>query len=160
LRRAGKHIICEKPLARTLDQGAAILDVVARAGVKLAVGHVVRYFPDYALAHDLVVRGEIGAPGVARATRGAGFPTVPGDWFSDVARSGGVALDLMIHDFDWLRWTFGLLERLYARGLTYAGHPRKDAAMVVARFRGGARALRQMAGAAGRNLGWRRGARR
>jgi predicted dehydrogenase len=136
--RAGKQIICEKPLARTLDQAQAILDVVAQTGVKLAVGHVVRYFPDYAMAHNLIVRGELGTPGVARATRGSGFPSVPNNWFADVARSGGVALDLMIHDFDWLRWTFGPVERLYARGLTYAGRAGKDAAMVIMRFRSGA----------------------
>jgi UDP-N-acetylglucosamine 3-dehydrogenase len=136
--QAGKHIICEKPLARTLGQAEAMLDAVRRAGVKLAVGQIVRYFPEYALAHDMVQRGELGTVGVARATRGAGHPQVPSNWYGEYARSGGVVLDMMIHDFDWLRWTFGPIERICARGLTFAGHSGKDAAMAIVRFTSGA----------------------
>lgn len=135
--QAGKQIICEKPLARTMEEGEALLDAAGRAGARLAVGQVVRYFPEYALARDMVLRGELGTPGVVRATRGAGFPTVGSNWYGDLARSGGVALDLMIHDFDWARWTFGPIERLHAHGLAYAGRARKDMAMVVLRFRSG-----------------------
>lgn len=135
---AGKQIICEKPLARSVADGEAMIEACRQAGVKLAVGQVVRYFPEYALAHDMVVRGELGTPGVARTTRGAGFPRVESNWYADLARSGGVVLDMMIHDFDWLRWTFGPVERLHAQGLTFTGRAGTDAAMAVVRFRSGA----------------------
>jgi UDP-N-acetylglucosamine 3-dehydrogenase len=136
--QAGKQIICEKPLARTLAEGEALIDAARRAGVKLALAHVVRYFPEYAQARDAVRRGEIGTPHMLRATRGGSFPTVAGGWYANSARSGGVALDLMIHDFDWARWAFGPIERVYASGLTFAGHAGKDAAMVALRFSSGA----------------------
>ncbi|MDZ4722230.1 MAG: Gfo/Idh/MocA family oxidoreductase [Roseiflexaceae bacterium] len=135
--QAGKHIFCEKPLARTLAEAQAMIAEAERFGIKLAVGHVVRYFPAYASARDLVLRGEIGTPGVARATRLTAFPH-RSSWYADSVRSGGVALDVMIHDFDWMRWTFGEVERVYTLGLTPGGIAGRDAAMAVLRFRSGA----------------------
>jgi UDP-N-acetylglucosamine 3-dehydrogenase len=136
--RAGKHVMSEKPLARTVEQGERMLQEADKAGVKLAVGHVVRYFPEYAAAQASVARGDVGTPGVVRAARGGAFPARPGGWFGDFARSGGVVLDVMIHELDWLIWTFGSVERVYARGLLNAGIPDKDMAMAILRFRSGA----------------------
>ena len=51
---AGKQIICEKPLARTTAQAQAIVSACQKAGVQLLVAHVVRFFPEYALAHSAV----------------------------------------------------------------------------------------------------------
>lgn len=135
--RAGKHVVCEKPLARTAQQGEEMLREAERAGVKLAVGHVVRYFPEYAAARERVQRGELGTPGVVRATRGGRFPFGPDSWFAAVERSGGVVLDVMVHEFDWLLWTFGPVERVFAHGLTYANMPGTDMAMAALRFRSG-----------------------
>jgi UDP-N-acetylglucosamine 3-dehydrogenase len=135
--RAGKHIFCEKPLARTLAEGEAMIAAAAQAGVRLAVGHVVRYFPEYAAARAMIQRGEIGTPGVARATRLTAFPS-QSRWYADRARSGGVALDVMIHDFDWMRWALGPVERVHTLGLTFANIPGRDAAMAVLRFQSGA----------------------
>src|SRR5919108_3251884 len=61
---AGKHIICEKPLARTTRQAQEIVNACRQAGVQLLVAHVVRFFPEYALAHAAVMEGQIGKPGV------------------------------------------------------------------------------------------------
>ncbi|MDQ3870615.1 MAG: Gfo/Idh/MocA family oxidoreductase [Chloroflexota bacterium] len=105
---AGRHVICEKPLARSVRDGEAMLAACARAGVRLFVAHVVRYFPEYAAAHAAVRAGEVGAPGVLRLKRASFRPRhAAGHWFFDSAKSGGIVLDLMIHDFDYARWVAG-----------------------------------------------------
>lgn len=111
---AGLPVICEKPLAPTLADAAAIREVVADADVPVMVAHVLRYFPQYAAARDRVADGRIGRPGVARARRLSPFPDWA-EWYADRESSGGVFLDLAIHDFDFLRWTVGDVERVFAR---------------------------------------------
>jgi predicted dehydrogenase len=115
---AGKHVFCEKPLARTLDQARAIVRACDDAGVRLAVGHVVRYFPEYERAKELIDGGAIGRPGIATLTRGSFSVASARPWYQDVEKSGGVILDLMLHDLDVVRWWFGEPERVHARRLT------------------------------------------
>lgn len=116
---AGKHIICEKPLARTTKQAQKILAACRKAGVQLLVAHVVRFFPEYALAHSAVKEGQIGNPGVIRLHRGSYRPKKPaGNWFLDEVKSGGILMDLMIHDYDYARWVAGDVESVSARRVT------------------------------------------
>ena len=63
----------------------------------------------------MVKEGAVGNPAVARTLRGGGAPFGSDGWFMDPARSGGVLLDLAIHDFDWLRWTLGEVTQVRAR---------------------------------------------
>ncbi len=106
----------EKPIAPTLSAAERLRDVVANTGITCLVGHVLRYFPEYKRAKALAENGGIGSPGVARARRLAPFPTWGSDnWYADRERSGGVFVDLAIHDFDYLRWLWGDVERVYAR---------------------------------------------
>jgi len=116
---AGKHIVCEKPLARTTRQAREIVSACRKAGVQLLVAHVVRFFPEYALAHAAVAEGQIGKPGVIRLHRGSYRPKKPaGNWFLDEVKSGGILMDLMIHDYDYARWVAGDVETVSARRVT------------------------------------------
>ena len=139
---AGKAVFVEKPLARTLADCDAMIAAVQSAGVPAMCGHVVRFFPEYAAAKRLVERGAVGTPAAIRTARMGGFPawSDPPNWYADPAQSGGAALDLILHDFDWLRWTFGPVSRVYAKGLygqkQYEG--RLDYALVTLRFASGA----------------------
>lgn len=116
---AGKQVICEKPLGRTVEQGQEMIAACKQAGVRLLVAHVVRYFPEYALAQAQVAAGRIGKPGVLRLRRGSYRPMkAAGNWFMDEAKSGGMMVDLMIHDFDYARWIAGEVESVYAKSIT------------------------------------------
>ncbi|NKQ36452.1 MAG: Gfo/Idh/MocA family oxidoreductase [Chloroflexi bacterium] len=116
---AKKDILCEKPLARTLEQGRNMLTAVAEAGVKFMVAHVVRFFPEYAQAKAQVAAGAIGIPAVLRLTRGTFQPKKAADnWFVEFEKSGGMMLDLMIHDLDYARWVAGDVETVYAKNIS------------------------------------------
>jgi predicted dehydrogenase len=137
---AGKHIVCEKPLARTTEQAQEIVATCRKAGVQLLVAHVVRFFPEYALAHSTVAEGQIGKPGVIRLHRGSYRPKKPaGNWFLDEAKSGGILMDLMIHDYDYARWVAGEVETVSARRVTEL-HPDApvDYGLVILGHRSGA----------------------
>jgi len=133
----GLNIICEKPLAYTYEEAREILEYCKEKQVQLFVAHVVRFFPQYSEARKLVLEGTIGDVGVVRARRGGAFPIGNGDWYRDPQKSGGVILDLMIHDFDYLRWIFGDVERVYAKGLLGSGIQNLDYALVTLTFKSG-----------------------
>ena len=144
---AGKHIVCEKPLARTTQQAQKIVAACQKAGVQLLVAHVVRFFPEYALARAAVAEGQIGKPGVIRLHRGSYRPKKPaGNWFLDEVKSGGILMDLMIHDYDYARWVAGDVESVTARRVTQR-HPEApvDYGLVILSHRSGA--LSHIAGA-------------
>jgi len=133
-----RGITTEKPMARTVDECLRMTAACHEAGVPLFVAHVVRFFPEFALAKREVDAGAVGAPAAIRTRRGGPMPRAWNDWYGDFSLSGGCILDLIIHDFDWLRWTFGEIERVYARGLKNTHLPAFDYALVTLRFASGA----------------------
>ncbi|MGG4034940.1 Gfo/Idh/MocA family oxidoreductase [Paenibacillus cisolokensis] len=132
-----KDIICEKPLAGSRESALAIMEACRQHGVRLYVGHVLRFFPEYERAKALVEAGAIGEAGVVRTSRVGPFPNAWNDWYADLSKSGGTLLDLIIHDFDFLRWCFGEVERVYAKGLRGRELSRMDYSLVTLRFRSG-----------------------
>ena len=136
---AGRAVFVEKPLARTLADCDAIVAAVERANVPLMAGHVLRFFPEYTAAKALVDAGGVGTPAAVRTARLAGMPSGGTTWYGDSSQSGGVVLDMIVHDFDWLRWTFGPVTRVFAQGLygrpEHAG--KRDYALVTLRHESG-----------------------
>lgn len=134
--QAGISVFCEKPLTADLAQAESVMATVQRYGTKLAVGHVVRYFPAYEAIHREVVSGTIGTPGVARMRRAGGGPA--GGWFADPAQSGGIVFDLAIHNIDWALWTLGPAARVSA---VVAGEVASQSVMITIAHEGGALSL-------------------
>jgi predicted dehydrogenase len=134
---AGKHVFCEKPLALSIEDGEAMIEACRKAGVKFMVGHVLRYFHEYVAIKRQIDAGAIGRPAVIRASRCASQPVGWQDWYKKREMSGGVCLDLIIHDFDFLRWCFGDVERVFAKGAMYDRDVPVDYALVTLRFKSG-----------------------
>jgi myo-inositol 2-dehydrogenase/D-chiro-inositol 1-dehydrogenase len=101
--KAGKHVFCEKPIALDPDRIRQTLDVVDKAGVKLQVGFNRRFDPTFARVRQSVVDGEIGDVHLVKVVARDPSPPPP----EYVADSGGMFLDMTIHDFDMVRFLSG-----------------------------------------------------
>ncbi|WP_299429053.1 Gfo/Idh/MocA family oxidoreductase, partial [uncultured Meiothermus sp.] len=124
-----------------VQDGLEMIEACDRAGVRLFIAMVVRFFPQYRLSRELVARGQIGKLGVMRLKRVSYTPQKPGDnWYLDESRSGGMVVDLMIHDFDYARWLAGEVERVFAR-LNQATDGPGQYAQAILRFKDGPMAL-------------------
>jgi len=140
---AGKHVFLEKPIALSLKDADAIIETAKKNKVKLMVGHVLRFFPEYMKAKELIDQGMIGEPVIARTFRGGPIPEWS-PWFLDKTQSGGVAIDLAIHDVDYLIWVFNKrVERVYAiiNRLVHKDISAEDFALINLRFEDGGTAL-------------------
>lgn len=100
---AGKHIFCEKPIALQIDRIKQVLAAVEQAGVKLQVGFNRRFDPGFRKAQQMIAEGRIGTPQVVRIT--SRDPAPPP--LAYVKVSGGIFLDMTIHDFDMARFLLG-----------------------------------------------------
>jgi myo-inositol 2-dehydrogenase / D-chiro-inositol 1-dehydrogenase len=110
---AGKHIFCEKPIALDLAEIDRALAVVARCGVQLQIGFNRRFDSNFRHLHATVASGGIGVPEVVRIT--SRDPAPPP--LSYIKVSGGIFLDMTIHDFDLARFLIGSeVEEVYATG--------------------------------------------
>jgi len=134
-------VIVEKPMARTVADCHRMLDAAAAAGIPLFVAHVLRFFPEFVAAKAQIDAGAVGRVAAVRVRRGGPFPRGSRDWYGDLNASGGVAIDLMVHDLDWLRWTFGEAERVFAKGVVgrpiVDRLPGMDYALATVRFQSG-----------------------
>ena len=108
---AGKHVFCEKPVDHDPDRIHAVMEAAARSGLCYQVGFNRRFDHNYRAVHQAVEAGKIGVPQLIKIT--SRDPEPPGPAYVRV--SGGLFMDMMIHDFDMVRYLAGCnAEELYA----------------------------------------------
>jgi len=123
--RAGKNIFCEKPLALELAEAERALLEVEKSGVALQVGQCIRFWPEYQALEQFIQSGKGGKLRSLSLQRRAGRPAYSRDnWLHDAVRSKGAALDLHIHDTDYILHLLGKPTAVHS-----VGHREKGGAL-------------------------------
>lgn len=99
---AGKWLFCEKPLAGNLDDSRRLVELIDNAGIPCQMGFQRRFDSDFSEAAQLIASGEIGTPTHVISVSRDPFPPPP--WARDPATGGGLFIDMLLHDFDTLRF--------------------------------------------------------
>jgi myo-inositol 2-dehydrogenase/D-chiro-inositol 1-dehydrogenase len=138
--QAGKHIFCEKPVSMDIAQTEEAIEAVRKAGVKLQIGFNRRFDHNFKRVREHVQGGTIGDPHLIKITSRDPSPP-PAEY---IRVSGGIFMDMMIHDFDMARYVSGSeVEEVYAQGAVlvdtvFAEYGDVDTAVVTLRFANGA----------------------
>jgi len=139
---AGLHVLCEKPIARTLEDAQRLVEAAESSTGMLMIGHVSRFEPDHRSAKEIVAAGQLGTVRTMSHSITASLPGwSEGGWLSDYEASGGPLVDLAVHSFDFLSWVAGSDPvRVHAIGAdTAAG--KQTYVLTTLRYRSGAMAL-------------------
>ena len=140
--KAGKHVLCEKPLALSLGDAHRMLEACRSAGVVMATNHHLRNAGSHRAMRDAIATGRIGTPLFARVFHAVFLPPFLQGWRIDKPEAGGgVILDITVHDADTLRFVLGddpveVTALTQQGGMASAGL--EDAVMGVMRFKSGA----------------------
>ena len=113
--RAGKSVFCEKPLTLNLPDAEQAIALCQTHNVRLLVGHVLPFFPEYRFARDAVMDGRFGALLGGRFSRVISDPTWIPDFY-DTEKVGGPLFDLHVHDTHFVRLIFGMPQSVFSRG--------------------------------------------
>lgn len=111
---AGKHVLCEKPLARTAADARAIVDAAQQARGYFMPAMCMRFWPQWAWLKRAVAENRYGKVLAANFRRLGSMPAHA--WYKDGALSGGAVLDLHIHDTDFVNFLFGMPRAVFSRG--------------------------------------------
>lgn len=100
--QAGKHVLCEKPMALTTEDADAMIAAADESGKRLMIAHCIRFWPEYSYVRQLREEGTLGRLLSINLTRYGEFPSWSWtNWLADEAKAGGGALDMHIHDTDY-----------------------------------------------------------
>jgi len=113
---AGKNILCEKPIALTVEDADEMIDAANKAEVKFMIAQVLRFWPEYVRLKDIFDKKELGNLLSITCTRISMTPNWAWDnWLTDSKRSGGALVDLHIHDTDFLLHLIGKPLEIFSR---------------------------------------------
>ncbi len=116
--QSGHHVICEKPMALKSTEGVAMIAAARAARRRLFIAQCIRFWPAYAKARELVLGKKLGKIVSAAFTRVSPRPTWSWQhWLEDGRKSGGCALDLHIHDADFVLYMLGQPRSVLSQGL-------------------------------------------
>jgi predicted dehydrogenase len=116
--KAGKHVICEKPLARTSDQAREIVEAAESASSFFMPAMCMRFWPGWDWLKSTIDTGTYGKVLAARFRRVSGPPAWSKGTYLKGSESGGALLDLHIHDVDFIQHCFGRPKAVFAQGTT------------------------------------------
>ena len=104
---AGKHVLCEKPMAATVDDCRAMIEACQSAGVRFMEGFMYRFHPQHAYVRDLIASGAIGEPTLIRSAFCVRMQRPPEDIRFAVELGGGALFDIGVYAIDAARWLAG-----------------------------------------------------
>lgn len=113
--KASKHVFCEAPFARTETQCKEIEAAAKKSKTKLFVAQPVRYSSEFAGIAAQLDSGAIGNVGFLKTYRASEFPAGADNWYADPNQSGGVILDTLVHDFEWIAQTVNPVKRVHCQ---------------------------------------------
>ncbi len=139
--KAGKHVICEKPLCTTLEEADRMIDACRKAGVLLMYAEELCFAPKYVRAKTIADEGALGRVFRVKQSEEHFGPHM--EWFWDVERSGGgVLIDMGCHGIEFARWVFGkpAVRNVVAHLGTYVHREKtrgEDHSVCIVEFEGG-----------------------
>jgi predicted dehydrogenase len=135
---AGRHVLCEKPMALNAADADRMVAAAQRHDRLLMVAQVVRFWPEYVYLARLIEDQAFGKLQSLNMWRLGGRPGwSPDNWFLDPALSGGVILDLHVHDIDYVSATLGKPDKLFATGRQSAGAKTYDIIHAIFEYQDG-----------------------
>ncbi|AQT69514.1 putative oxidoreductase YcjS [Anaerohalosphaera lusitana] len=117
--KAGLNVLCEKPMALSTELCEEMVAAANDAGKRLQIGQCIRFWPEYVKLKEMIESKEYGELKVLTFQRLALTPTTGWqNWYLDGNKSGGAALDLHIHDSDFVQYVFGMPKAVVTTGMT------------------------------------------